>query len=421
MTAPAPLTATPARTATAVVTGIGVIAPTGTGTEAYWSATLDGRGAIAAIGRFDASGYPATLAGEVPGFAASEHLPGRLIPQTDRTTQMSLAATSWALADAEITPSELDEFGMGVVTAATAGGFEFGHYELEKLCGRGNKHVSAYQSIAWFYAVNTGQISIHNGMRGPSGVLVSDHAGGLDAVAHARRQIRKGSDLIVSGGVDGAVCSWGLVAQWAAGTLSESRDPSGAYLPFDLAASGYVPGEGGAILIVENAASAVRRRAPRIYGVIAGYASTFDPREGSGRAPGLRRAIELGLADAGIGPGDVDVVFADAFGTPELDRIEVDAIACVFAAYGVPVTAPKTMTGRLFGGGAALDIAAALLSIRDGVIPPTVNVDLAPGYPIDLVAGSARTATVRTALVLARGHRGFNSVAVIRSPEAIAA
>jgi minimal PKS chain-length factor (CLF/KS beta) len=400
-------------TARAVVTGIGVTAPNGLGTEAFWEATLDGRSGIGPVRRFDAGGYPAKLAGEVPGFVAEDHLPGRLIPQTDHMTRLALVAADWALADAAVTPGEWAQFDMGVVTASSAGGFEFGGNELRKLWAKGGQYVSAYQSFAWFYAVNTGQISIRNGMKGPSGVVVSDQAGGLDALAQGRRAIRKGSRLIVSGGVDGSICPWGWIAQIAAGRLSGGEDPATAYRPFDAQADGYVPGEGGALLVLEEAGSA-RARGARVYGEIAGYGATFDPRPGSGREPGLRRAILTALADADLTPADVDVVFADAAGVPELDQAEATAIADVFGPRGVPVTAPKTMTGRLYSGAASLDTAAALLSIRDGVIPPTVNVAPAPGYGLDLVTGRPRTAPVDTALVLARGYGGFNSALVVR-------
>ncbi|TMM32898.1 MAG: ketosynthase chain-length factor [Actinobacteria bacterium] len=398
---------------TAVVTGIGVAAPNGLGTGHYWAATLGAHSGIRPVSRFDASGYPARLAGEVPGFVAQEHLPSRLLPQTDHLTRLTLYAARAALDDAGINPGDLAEYEMGVVTASSAGGFEFGQRELQNLWSKGSRYVSAYQSFAWFYAVNTGQISIRHGMRGPSGVLVSDQAGGLDAVAQARRQIRRGSGLIVSGAVDGSICPWGWVAQLASGRLSDSDDPRRAYLPFDADARGHVPGEGGAILIVEDAEVASRRRA-RVYGELAGYAATFDPRPDTGREPGLRRAIELALADAGARPAEVDVVFADAAAVPELDRQEAAAITAVFGPSGVPVTAPKTMTGRLYSGAAPLDLAAALLCMRDGLIPPTTNVTPDPGYRLDLVTGEPRPAQVRTALVLARGEGGFNSAVVLR-------
>lgn len=402
-------------TTSVVVTGLGVAAPNGLGVDDYWSATLAGRGGIGPITRFDASRYPARLAGEVPGFTAKDHLPSRLLPQTDHMTRLALAAADWAVADAKVTAGALPAFEMGVVTASSSGGFEFGQRELENLWSKGGSHVSAYQSFAWFYAVNTGQISIRNGMRGPSGVVVSDQAGGLDALAQARRRIRNGTRLIVSGGVDGALCPWGWVALMAGGRLSVSEEPERAYLPFDAAARGQVPGEGGAILVLEDAGSARDRGAGRPYGEIAGYGATFDPPPGSGREPGLRRAVELAMADAGVVPREVDVVFADGAGIPELDRAEAEALEAIFGPGGVPVTVPKTMTGRLNAGAASLDVAAALLAIRDRVIPPTVNVSAAGSYRIDLVT-AVRPAVIRVALVLARGHGGHNSAVVVRGP-----
>ncbi|MFG2357334.1 ketosynthase chain-length factor [Streptomyces sp. NPDC048521] len=399
---------------TVVVTGVGVTAPNGLGTDAWWGATRQGVSGIRPVSRFDASGYPARLAGEVPGFSPKEHLPNRLVPQTDHMTRLALVAADWALADADVKPGDLPDFDAGVITAASSGGFEFGQRELENLWSKGSKYVSAYQSYAWFYAVNTGQISIRNGMRGPSGVVVSDQAGGLDAMAQARRQIRKGTTLIVSGGIDSSLCSWGWVAQMAAGRMSTRTDPGRAYLPFDRDADGFVAGEGGALLILEDAEHA-RERGARVYGEIAGYAATTDPRPGGDRPPALGRAISLALADAGVSPRDVDVVFADAAGVPELDRQEAEALGEVFGAGGVPVTAPKTMTGRLYSGAASLDVTAALLAIRDGLIPPTVNVTPDPAHRLDLVTGVPRSADVRTALVVARGYGGFNSAMVVRA------
>ncbi len=402
-------------TARTVVTGIGVIAPNGVGTEAFWTATLKGVSGIDRISRYDASGYPSPLAGEVVDFDAADHLSSRLLPQTDRMTQMALAASDWALADADVDPAALPEFGMGVVTASASGGFEFAQNELQKLWSKGPEHVSAYQSFAWFYAVNTGQISIRHGMRGPSGVLVTDQAGGLDALGHARRHVRKGTGLVVSGGMDASLSPWGLVSQITSGRLTRSTDPERAYAPFDTSADGHVPGEGGAILVLESETGA-RERGARVYGTIAGYAATFDPAPESGREPALRRAVELALADAAVAPQDIDVVFADAAGLRDLDRVEAEALAAVFGPHGVPVTAPKTMTGRLYSGAASVDVAAALLAMRDGVVPPTLRVsDPAPDCPVALVRDTAREMTVRTALVIARGHGGFNAAVVLRA------
>ncbi|WP_329203075.1 MULTISPECIES: ketosynthase chain-length factor [unclassified Streptomyces] len=416
-TAPAPDSARPATGSTApVVTGIGVAAPNGLGTEAWWGAVLRGESGIRPVGRFDAGQYPARLAGEVPGFDAADHIPSRLLPQTDHMTRLALTAADEALADAAVDVSALPDFCAGVITAASAGGYAFGQKELQELWSKGGQYVSAYQSFAWFYAVNTGQISIRNGLRGPSGVLVTEQAGGLDAVAHARRQLRKsGVRLLVTGGVDSSLCPWGWAAHLAGGELSTAEDPDRAYLPFSADADGHVAGEGGALLVLEDADHA-RERGAALYGAVAGYAATFDPPPGSGGTPRLGAAARLALRDAGLEAADVDVVFADAAGRRTADREEAGALAALFGAYGVPVTAPKTMTGRLAAGGASLDLAAALLCLRDGVIPPTVNAGPpAADCPVDLVTEVRRPDRLRTALVLARGRGGFNAAVVVRA------
>ncbi|WP_328393738.1 ketosynthase chain-length factor [Streptomyces sp. NBC_00390] len=406
-----------------VITGLGVVAPTGLSAEAHWSAVLGGQPAIGRISRFDPSAYPVRLAGEVPGFVAKEQVPSRLIQQTDRWTHLGLSAAEAAINDADVNPAELPEYELAVVTSSSSGGTEFGQHEMENLYQHNPEWVGAYQSIAWFYAATTGQVSIRHGLRGPCGVICTEQAGGLDAIGQARRLIRTGSRLVVTGGTDASLCPYGLTAQLSTGNLSTVQDPARAYLPFDSEASGYLPGEGGAMLIVESAEAAEARGAQKIYGQVLGYAAGFDPPPpsaagpdsfASGRPPALRRTIAAALADAGVRPDAVDVVFADALGVPSADLTEAEALAEIFGPRGVPVTAPKTLTGRLYGGGAPLDVATALLALRDQVIPHTVGPTApAPGHEIDLVLGEPRHQELRTALVVARGHGGFNAALVL--------
>lgn len=396
-----------------VITGLGVAAPTGLGADAHWSAVVEGANGIAEITRFDASGYRVRLAGEVPGFEAAAHIPSRLLPQTDHMTRLALYAADEALKDSGIDLAALSPYEAGVSSASSMGGFEFGQRELQNLWSKGGQFVSAYQSFAWFYAVNTGQISIRHGMKGPSSAVVTDQAGGLDAIGHARRQIRKGTKVMLAGGVDGALCPLGLAGQLASGRLSTEDRPDRAYLPFDEAASGHVPGEGGAYLVLEDPVSAEQRGA-RVYGELAGYAATFDPDPRAPGADGLERAIRAALADADRTPDAIAVVFADAAGVPEADRAEAAALAAVFGPRGVRVAVPKAQTGRLYAGGAALDVVSALLALRDGSIPPTAHVtSVAADCPVDLVTGEARPLVGDAALVLARGEGGFNAAAVV--------
>ncbi|WP_317441807.1 beta-ketoacyl synthase N-terminal-like domain-containing protein [Streptomyces collinus] len=411
---PAPSRPSAARTGAAVVTGIGVAAPNGLGAAAWWAAVLRGESGIGPVTLFDASGYPVRLAGEVPGFVAADHVSSRLLPQTDRVTRLSLAVAREALDDAGVDPAALPDYSAGVVTASSAGGFEFGQRELQALWSRGGRHVSAYQSFAWFYAVNTGQISIRHGLRGASGAVVSEQAGGLDAVAQARRQIRRGTRLVITGGVDSALCPWGWAAHLAGGGLSTADDPAQAFLPFDARARGHVVGEGGALFVLEDA-EAARQRGAAVYGSVAGCAATFD----ADGTPRLADAARRALADAGVAPADVDVVFADAAGDRAADRAEAAAITGLFGRFGVPVTAPKSMTGRLLAGGASLDLAAALFALREQVIPPTTGTGRpAADCPLDLVTGAPRRGVrLRNALVLARGRGGFNAAAVVRAAD----
>jgi act minimal PKS chain-length factor (CLF/KS beta) len=404
---------------TAVITGIGVIAPNGIGLAEYWSSVLRGRSGIGPISRFDPSSYPVRLAGQVAGFDPAVVIPPKLIVQTDSWTHLGLHAAELALADAAADPGTLAEYDLAVVTASSSGGTEFGQREIEKLWRHGPGHVGAYQSIAWFYAATTGQISIRHGMRGPSGVIAAEQAGGLDVIGHARRVLRNDARLVLTGGTDASLCPYGLVAQLSTGWLSTEEDPDLAYRPFDAEATGYLPGEGGAMLVAEDAGHAEARNAPQVYGTIAGYAAAFDPPAGSGRPPVLEWVIRAALSDANLVPDAIDVIFADAAGVPERDQDEAAAIRAVFGPCAVPVTAPKTMTGRLYAGGGALDVATALLALRDGVVPPTTSVRApAPWLELDLVCGEPRPARLRSALVLARGYGGFNSALVVSAAPA---
>jgi minimal PKS chain-length factor (CLF/KS beta) len=181
-----------------------------------------------------------------------------------------------------------------------------------------------------------------------------------------------------------------------------------------------VPGEGGAILLIEDLEYAQQRGAPKIYAEILGYAATHDGYHHSKPAPDgeqFARAISQAMAQAGVGPEEIDAIFADGWGTLERDAIEAKAIRKLFGARAnqVPVTVPKTMVGRLYAGGSSLDVATAILAMRDGVIPPTIHLDQpAAGCELNFVRGQAKQAPVNTVLINARGYGGFNSAVVLR-------
>ncbi|WP_117209812.1 beta-ketoacyl synthase N-terminal-like domain-containing protein [Allorhizocola rhizosphaerae] len=404
-------------TARTVVTGIGVVAPSGIGAEEHWRSTLAGELKVRPINRFDTSGYATTLAGQVEGFTVEEHVDARLAVQTDRWTWMSLAAAQLALDDAKYDPAAHDPYQTSVVLASGSGGNEFGQREIQALWSKGPGAVSAYQSIAWFYAASAGQTSILHGTKGPASVLVSEAAGGLDCLQGARRVIRRGTPTVLAGGTEAPLSPYALVCQIANGRTTRSRDPREGYRPFDVNANGYAPGEGGAVLVLEDESAALERGAQQIYGEIAGYAATHDAYHHEDPAPDCRqlvRAMRRALAEAQVRQEQVSLVVADGAGTAALDALEADAIRTVFGAGGVPVSAPQGFIGRLCSGGAAVNVATALLAMRDGVAPAVGNLcEPVPSYGLDLV-DRPRELPVDVVLVNARGHGGFNSCMVLK-------
>ncbi|GAA3624910.1 beta-ketoacyl synthase N-terminal-like domain-containing protein [Streptomyces chitinivorans] len=400
----------------AVVTGIGVVSPGGVGAEAFWKSAAEGHSLLDHVSREGCGHLPLKVAGEVRGFDPAAVIEGSHLVQTDRFTHFAMAATSLALEDARFGRADIGSpYSVGVVTAAGSGGGEFGQRELQKLWGQGSRHVGPYQSIAWFYAASTGQISIRGGFKGPCGVVAADESGGLDALAHAARAVVRGTDTVVAGAAEAPLAPYSMVCQLGYPELSTGSDPERAYRPFTADARGFVPAEGGAMLVLEEEGAALDRGAePRA--VVAGHAATFTGASRWDRSrQGLARAIGAALAEADCAPEEVDVVFADALGTAEADRAEALAITDALGPHGrrVPVTAPKTGTGRAYCGAPVLDAAAAVLAMEHGLVPPTPNVfDVC--HDLDLVTGRARSAKLRTALVLSRGLMGSNAALVLR-------
>lgn len=401
----------------AAVTGIGVVAPNGASTETFWKSAREGISVLDRVTREGCEHLPLRVAGEVRDFDPAAAIEERYLVQTDRFTHFAMAAADLALDDAGLGRPETDAapYSVGVVTAAGSGGGEFGQRELQQLWGKGSRYVGPYQSIAWFYAASTGQISIRRGFKGPCSVVAADEAGGLDALAHAARAVRRGTDVIVAGATEAPIAPYSVVCQLGYEELSTVDDPARAYRPFTSAACGFVPAEGGAMVVVE-AAEPARARGARVRAFLAGHAATFTgPSRWTESREGLAQAVRGALEEADCAPEEIDVVFADALGVVEADRAEALAIVDALGPHGarVPVTAPKTGIGRGYCAAPLMDVAAAVLTMEHGLIPPTPNVfDIC--HDLDLVTGRARPAEVRTALVLSRGLMGSNSALVLR-------
>ncbi|WDZ82988.1 beta-ketoacyl synthase N-terminal-like domain-containing protein [Micromonospora cathayae] len=405
-------------TARAVVTGIGVVAPSGVGVDAHWRSVTAGTRSTGPITLFDPDHrYPTRIAGEVAGFDAGRYVDNRRLVQTDRWTHLGFAATTLALADAGLPEQAPDPYGYAVTLASSSGGNLFGQRELQRLWGGPSRTVGAYQSIAWFYAASVGQVSIHHQFKGPCGVLVTEAAGGLDSLAHAVRTIRRGTPVVIAGATECPLSPYALACQLRSGLLSPVDDPERAYQPFDVDAAGYVPAEGGAVFVVEERGHAVARGA-RIYGEVAGWGATHDAAhtgpESAGDPVQYARAVRSALDRAGTGPDEVDVVLPDALGVARYDRSEAEALRRVFGARPVPVTTQKPLTGRAHQGGSALDVATALLAMRHDLLPASAGPRRpADGCELEFLRRPRRPET-GVAVVCARGFDGFNSALVLR-------
>lgn len=399
----------------AVITGAGVVAPSGIGVDEHWRSVTGQCNRIGRISHFDPTQYESTLAGEVTGLDVAD-IDGRVVVQSDRWTWMALVAAQEAVDRSGLDLSELDPYALAVGVASSSGGNHYGQQQLQRLWSSGT--VTAYQSIAWFYAATVGQMSLCYGAKGPSSVLATEAAGGLDSLAHAARHIRRGGTVMLAGGLEAPLSPYALVCQQRSGRLTRSADPTSAYVPFDHTASGYVPGEGGAVLMVEELEHALARDAPEILGEIVGWSSTHDGAHTCRGGPALVRhyaaAMRQALERAGCGPEDVDLFIPDALGTPRDDVAEAAAVREVFGTRAVPVTSHKSLIGRLYQGGSALDVVSALWSMRSGVVPAFAGLrQPGPGRELAFV-DSLLPHVVDVVMVGARGFDGFNSALVLR-------
>ncbi len=403
------------------VTGIGVVTPIGIGKDAFWEAALAGRSGIGRPTLIEHPDLPVKVVGEVTDFDAAEHMKMKVAVRTDRNTHFSFAACTEGLEDAGLDLAVEDASRVGLVMASNYGGLSYFLDNLVKLHQRGPSFVSAYMAIAWIPSAPVGQLSIRHGIHGYAKTIVNDAAGGTDAIGTAFRANRRGdADVIIAGGFEAAVAEAAMAGLAAFDEICmDADDPATAFRPFNAERAGIVIGEGGGVVILEELERARERGAP-IYGEIAGFAQTSDARSLKAFDPdGVQyaRAMTLAMEQASLGPGDIGYVNADGRGTEPGDRSEARALGRVFGDRpdGPPVSAPKSMVGNTLSGAGAIDLAFTLLAIRDGVLPPTINLERQdPECHLDLVAGEPRKAAVDAALVGSRGTSGVNAVLAVR-------
>ncbi len=406
-----------------VITGMGVITPLGRELEEFWDNLLAGRSGIGPITRFDTSvGYDSTIAGEVRDFDPKpvfnnpkEH------KRTDRFTHFAMAAAKSAMADAGIDMEKVVRERFGVIVSSGIGGLKTLEDQHSALVNKGPDRVSAFTIPMLISNMASGLISMEFGLRGPNMCIVTACATSNNAIGEAWRIIKFGdADIFLAGGSEASVIPVGLAGFSAMKALStRNSEPEKASRPFDRDRDGFVIGEGGGVVVVEELEHA-KARGAKIYCELSGYGLSGDayhmtapPPDGEGAA----RAMNMALKHAKISASDVDYVNAHATSTGLGDICETRAIKTVFgehATNGLAISSTKSMTGHLLGGAGAIELAACILAMRDGQIPPTINLDNPdPECDLDFTPHVAKEKKVRVAVNNSFGFGGHNATLVV--------
>ena len=405
-----------------VITGMGLITPLGRDLETFWNNLLEGRSGIVPISRFDVTGYDSKIAGEVNDFDPKtvfnnpkEH------KRTDRFTHLAMAAAKSAMADSGIDMEKVERERFGVLVSSGIGGLKTLEDQHTALVEKGPDRVSAFTIPMLISNMASGLISMEFGLRGPNMCIVTACATSNNAIGEAWRIIKFGdADIFVAGGSEASIIPIGLGGFSAMKALSTRNDePQRASRPFDRDRDGFVIGEGGGVIVVEELEHA-KARGAKIYCELSGYGLSSDayhmtapPPDGDGAA----RAMKMALHHARVAPEDVDYVNAHATSTGLGDICETRAIKTVFgdhAKNGLAISSTKSMTGHLLGGAGAIELAACALAMRDGKIPPTINLDNPdPECDLDYTAHVAKEKRVRVAVNNSFGFGGHNATLVI--------
>lgn len=408
-----------------VVTGIGAVTPLGLDVPSTWQAMLEGQSGAGPITRFDTEGYETRIACEVKDFDPGRYLDRKQARRMDRYTHYAIAATGEALRDASLTITEQNADDIGIIVGTGIGGIETLGQQFKVFFDKGPTRVSPFLCTMMIGNMAAGHASIVYGMRGPNFGTVSACASGAHAVGEAFETIRRGATpVMLAGGAEAPVVPIGIGSFNSMGALSTRNDaPEKASRPFDAERDGFVIGEGAGILVLEDVDHA-RARGARIYAEIIGYGATGDayhvtapPEGGSGAAHAMSHA----LAEARVSPADIDYINAHGTSTPPNDRAETSAIKTVFGerSHAIPVSSTKSMTGHLLGAAGAVEAIVCLLTIRDGVVPPTINLENPdPECDLDYVPHVARNHAVRTALSNSLGFGGHNATLIVRAWDA---
>ncbi len=399
-----------------VVTGMGLVTPLGNDRATTWESIVAGRSGAAPIAHFDASELPVRIAAEVKGFDPVAHLSAREARRFGAFTHYAVAAADEALGDAGYRVDQGNAERTGVFISSGIGGFDLIEREHERLLDGGPDRISPFFIPGYMPNMAAGLVSIRHGLKGPNSATATACAAGNHAIGEAFRLIQRGAaDAMVCGGAEGAVtpmCVGGFAAMRA---LSKRNDePETASRPFDKNRDGFVVGEGAGILLLESLDSALARDA-RIYAEVVGYGLTADAfhiTKPDDTQAGVIAAMRLAIRDANLDPSDVDYVNAHGTSTPLGDAAETRAIKAVFAEHAtrLMVSSTKSMTGHALGAAGGIEAGITVLSVANGVVPPTINLTTPdPECDLDYVPNVARPNALGVALSNGFGFGGANA------------
>ncbi|MCS4503328.1 beta-ketoacyl-ACP synthase II [Arhodomonas aquaeolei] len=404
-----------------VVTGLGIISPVGNTLEGAWENVLAGRSGIGPVEGFDASAFSVRFGGEVRDFEVSDYLSRKEARKMDPFIHYGIAASVDAVRDSGLEINESNAERVGVSVGSGIGGIsaiEKGH---EAYLGGGPRKISPFFIPSAIINMISGNLSVLLGLKGPNVATVTACTTGTHNIGQAARIIAYGdADVMIAGGAEFATTPTGLGGFAAAKALStRNDDPQGASRPWDRGRDGFVLGDGAGVLVLEDYEHAVARGA-RIYAEVAGFGMSGDahhmtqpPADGEG----ARRCMTNALRDAGMNPDEIDYVNAHGTSTPLGDRAEAIAMRGTFGEHTpkVAVTSTKSMTGHLLGAAGGVEAVFSVLTLRDGVIPPTINLDdPEEDLGIDIVSGGARERDVRGVLSNSFGFGGTNGTVIFR-------
>lgn len=402
-----------------VVTGLGAVTPLGIGVEESWQRLCQGQSGVAKITKFDASSFKVQIAAELKGFDPEDFLDRKKIRRTDPFIQYALIASSMAMSDSGLAVDSANASRIGVILGSSAGGMTTYEKNLYALSNEGPDKVSPFFIPGFIASMAAGEVAMAVGIKGPSKCVVTACASSSHCIGDALRLIQCGeADAMIAGGADAYILPIAIAGFDKMRALSRRNDePERASRPFERDRDGFVTGEGAGVVALEEMESAVRRGA-RIYAELAGYGSNVDGIHiTEPDAANQGRCLKLALADAGVSPGDVDYINAHGTSTAMNDVCETKAIKIALGEHSksVPVSSNKSMIGHLLGAAGGVEAVFTVLSIRDGIIPPTINYDNPdPECDLDYVPNVARRAHIRTALCNSFGFGGANAALIFR-------